>query len=314
MPPHQPPSGAQLDTVYTLNKEIQKHTKRLKEIGILKSMPSMFMENYQLEEVAKEAALERLVAQLQEQRERLLQQLGSGARTRGRGGTSTLSEAALRQLAAGSTAGSTAGDVEMQPARSRSNSSVSLASVAAAAAGEDSEYYQHPPTPARAPAAPVRPLRRSDVPAGASSEEVLRQQEQAAERAAVLLQTAARRSQQQRERRAREAASNAAVAALQHGLERRALHVDQLLMLEHVLQPRNYGLPIGRLRIDFLDLRGDSRARGPKTDGRMKGVSLLPSVSQAELLAMSGIQSLLLRNDELREVTLEAIEVEKERI
>ena len=314
MPPHQPPSGAQLDTVYTLNKEIQKHTKRLKEIGILKSMPSMFMENYQLEEVAKEAALERLVAQLQEQRERLLQQLGSGARTRGRGGTSTLSEAALRQLAAGSTAGSTAGDVEMQPARSRSNSSVSLASVAAAATGEDSEYYQHPPTPARAPAAPVRPLRRSDVPAGASSEEVLRQQEQAAERAAVLLQTAARRSQQQRERRAREAASNAAVAALQHGLERRALHVDQLLMLEHVLQPRNYGLPIGRLRLDFLDLRGDSRARGPKTDGRKKGVSLLPSVSQAELLAMSGIQSLLLRNDELREVTLEAIEVEKERI
>ncbi len=69
-----------------------------------------------------------------------------------------------------------------------------------------------------------------------------------------------------------------------------------------------------RLRLDFLDLRGDSRARGPKTDGRKKGVSLLPSVSQAELLAMSGIQSLLLRNDELREVTLEAIEVEKERI
>ena len=161
------------------------------------------------------------------------------------------------------------------------------------------------------PVPPPQPtVRRSDIAASSSLEEARLQQavEQAA--AAAVLQQQHRRAEAQRRRRAREKASKAAGDAFAAALERRCLDVDVLLAVEHVLQPRTYGQPNGRLRLDFLQLRGDSRARGPMR-GEKQDKSKLPAVTHLD--GLSDLQTVLLRDPRLFSLAHDAIEDEKER-
>ena len=185
-------------------------------------------------------------------------------------------------------------------------SSLSLASVVLATAHGASVFFEQPPPPT--PPQPPPALRRSDVAAAGTSRENAYADR---ERWVRQLQGIYRRKLAQRRRRAQEAASQAAVDAFGFALERRSLRKYQLLLVEHVLQPRTFGQPNGRLRGDFLQLYGDSRMREPSRDGK-QGKSKLASLPGDELGALSGLQSLLLRSDELRSLALEAIQLEKE--
>lgn len=75
--------------------------------------------------------------------------------------------------------------------------------------------------------------------AGTSTEEAYAERE----RWVRQVQAIFRRKAAQRRRRAREAASQAATGAFSHALERRTLKKHQMLMVEHVLQPRALGQP-----------------------------------------------------------------------
>ena len=97
----------------------------------------------------------------------------------------------------------------------------------------------------------------------------------------------------------------AAVAQLMDKLERRRLDEAQLLILDHVLQPATYGLPVGRLRLDFLELRKRSGAT-QLIDGKER--SKLDSVPQADLNSMAQLQQNLLSNEELYTTAVEAVE------
>ena len=178
---------------------------------------------------------------------------------------------------------------------SRRDSDVSLADLSATIAGEAS-----PPVLSPKPAPPAPPLRRSQVPDGVSAEA-------AAAAAATIQRQHHRRAEQQRQRRERAAAMQAAADAFCHALETRNLRTWQLLMVEHVLQPENFGLPDGRLRLDFTQARGDSRKRGPRRDGK-QGKSMLFSLPQKELTSMARLQSVLLRSNQLLEVAHDAID------
>ena len=169
-------------------------------------------------------------------------------------------------------------------AASRASSRLSLGSVVSAAAGGPSEFYEDPPPPTPPPAPP--PLRRSAVEAGASADDAYSEQQQRVRQ----IQATFRRKMAQR-RRAHEAAGQAAMDAFSLALERRSLRSRQVLMVEHVLQPRALGQPNGRLRTDFLENYHNSRRREPTRDGK-RGKSKLPSTPEEELGALSGLQSL----------------------
>jgi hypothetical protein len=124
---------------------------------------------------------------------------------------------------------------------------------------------------------PLPPVRRSDVAASSSLEETSRRQEEEQATAATRLQQQYRRSEAQlQDRRAREKAAKDAAAGIAGGLERNRLHPDAVLAIEHVLQEQTFGQPNGRLRLDFLQLRGDSRSRHPMRGGK-QGKSKLPA-------------------------------------
>jgi hypothetical protein len=152
----------------------------------------------------------------------------------------------------------------------------------------------------------VPPMRRSQIPVGVSVEEAMAA-------AAKIHACHHRRMEQQRQRRAREAASQAAADAFCHALESRHLKAWQLQMIEHVIQPHNFGLPDGRLRLDLTQERGDSRRRAPPLGGKRQGKSLLFSLEQKEISSMSRLQSVLLRSEPLLEAARNAIEFEKHR-
>lgn len=69
----------------------------------------------------------------------------------------------------------------------------------------------------------------------------------------------------------------AAVAALQFQMEHSTVDFDEMLIIEHVLQPSTYGLPNGRLSLDFRDLRKRSGASPYCYRGRPSPPSPLPS-------------------------------------
>ena len=190
-------------------------------------------------------------------------------------------------------------EAEAAPARgppSRAGSSVSLASLTSAASGEG--FEPGPPPPPQQ----LAPLRRSSTSTGSSVEE----------HAARVIKSERRRVAQWR-RREREKAVRAGVKAFSNALERRMLDPDQVLLMEHVLQPHALCQPNGRLRFDFVNARGDSRARGAATGDREKGESLLEPVPQSELLNLSALQAVLLRHEGLLEQALDFIEYDKRR-
>ena len=129
---------------------------------------------------------------------------------------------------------------------------------------------------------------------------------------ATLLTTEAREAAQtrhsegQRVRRAREREQKAAAAALLHQLQTGRLRAWQLLMIEYVLLPANYGKSWGQLRTGFLDQYKRSRQTTPQ--GKMK----LESLPQEELRSMSDLQVALLSDGALVAAASERIREAKE--
>ena len=266
-------------------RQLRKTRKKLKEIAKLSSKGRRQLDEQQQQKLGRRSEYEAQARRLELE----LAAAGPGAR-------SSRVDAEVAALDLGQHRGDAAGSGSDSRASSRA-SSVSLADlVSGMSATGGSSYYREPPSRERMPPPPPVPmLRRSDVQQGATREEA----EAAATMAAMQAQSTARRSKAQRERRAREQERAAAAAALSNAMDRRGgMLIWQVQAIEHVLQERNLGLPNGRLRADFLQLRGDSRARGAGKDGK-NGKSLLYSVPQKELAALSELQALLMDDDTL---------------
>ena len=286
------PAGLVSPSTEALEKRLRAARKKLRQIEKLMTKPVAELNHQQQEKLIKHTETAEAVRQLEgELAAALHDPADSPANVEEEGAHAFAS----RYREDGS---SSEGDAASSSSCSHSNSSISLASVVAAADHRPSEYYEEPPPPTPTPPGP--PLRRSNVTDGASAEDAYAKQQAAARQ----MQAVHRRKAAQRLRRAREEASRAALETLSLALERRALQTHQLLMVEHVMQPRTLGQPNGRLRLDFTELRGNTRMREPECDGK-RGKSKLSPAPNDELLELSGLQSLLLRSDELRELALD---------